>query len=141
MSQKVEKVHNFLDPSLPQDVLDFFECGKIGNLMTPPLGPYLGKIWNWENFEFWEPPPLRRKNISLKHSKFPKNHFKTNLFFVQRKHLKSTFTFGKNKNIASPTSYQKVQILDFLIFCADPSPSFWTFSIFCDISLFEGSPY
>ena len=56
MSQKVEKLHNFLDPSLPQDVLDFFECGKIGNLMTPPLGPYLGKIWNWENFEFWEPP-------------------------------------------------------------------------------------
>ena len=27
MSQKVEKVHNFLDP-LPQDVLDFFEFGK-----------------------------------------------------------------------------------------------------------------
>ena len=26
----------------------------------------------------------------------PKNHFKTNLFFVQMKHLKSTFPFGKN---------------------------------------------
>ena len=55
MSQKVEKVHNFLDPSLPQNVFDVFEFGKIGNLMTPPLGPYLGNIWNWENFEFSEP--------------------------------------------------------------------------------------
>ena len=47
MSQKVEKIHNFLYP------------------------------------------PVRLKNLKL-----PKNHFKTNLFFVQQKHLKSTFTFG-----------------------------------------------
>ena len=32
------KVHNFLDGPLPQDVLDFFEFGKIGNLMTPLAG-------------------------------------------------------------------------------------------------------
>ena len=95
MSQKVEKVHNFLDPSLPQDVLDFFEFGKIGNLMTPPLGPNLGKTWNWKNVEFWE-PPLNKRNTSLRHLKLPKNNFKPNLFFVQLKHLKSTFTFGKN---------------------------------------------
>ena len=61
MSQKVEKVHNILDPSLPQNVLDFFERGKIGNLMTPPLGPNLGKILKWQNFEFWEPPPPPQK--------------------------------------------------------------------------------
>ena len=45
MSQKVEKVHNFLDLPLPQDVLDFFEFGK--NLKfdgPPPLGSNLGKI-------------------------------------------------------------------------------------------------
>ena len=50
MSQKVEKVHNFLDLPLPQDVLDFFEFGKNWNLMTPPSDLI------WENFEFWEPP-------------------------------------------------------------------------------------
>ena len=39
--------------------------------------------------------PPQKKNISLKHLKLPKNHFKTNLFFVQLKHLNSTYTFGK----------------------------------------------
>ena len=64
MSQKVEKVHNFLEPPLPQDVLDFFEFGKNWK-----FGPNLVKIWNWENFEFREPPS--EKNISLKHLKLP----------------------------------------------------------------------
>ena len=63
-----------------------------------PLRPNLGKILNWENFEFWEPLP-QKKNVSLKHLKLPKNHYKANLFFVQMKHLKSTFTFGKNLKI------------------------------------------
>ena len=35
MSQKVEKVHNFLDPP-PGCFGLFFNLGKIGNLMTPP---------------------------------------------------------------------------------------------------------
>ena len=75
MSKKVEKVHNFLDPSLPQDVLDFFEFGKNWKFDDPlPLEPNLGKIWNWENFEFWELPP-QKKRKSLKHLKLPKNHF------------------------------------------------------------------
>ena len=60
----------------------------------------IGKILNFRN------PSLRKKNITLKHLKLPKNHFKTNLFFVQLKHLKfslflksSTFTFGKKLKI------------------------------------------
>ena len=57
---KSGKVHNFLDPPLPQDVLDFFEFGKNSKFDDPPLWPNLGKVWNWENFEFWE-PPLRIK--------------------------------------------------------------------------------
>ena len=40
----------------------------------------MGKIRNWENFEFLE-PPLKTRNISLKHLKLPKNHSKTSLFF------------------------------------------------------------
>ena len=71
--------------------------------------PDLGKIWKKfgkrENFEFLETSPRRKKNISLKHSILPKNHLKTNLFFVQLKHLKSTFTIGKKG---------KYSLLDFL---------------------------
>ena len=64
MSQKVEKVHNFLPPplnSLPQDDQTFFNLGKIGNQ---------------ENYEFWDPP--LEKYTSRKHFKLIKNHFKTN---------------------------------------------------------------
>ena len=68
MSQKVEKVHNFLD------VLDFFEFGKNRKFEDPPPLPNLGKIRNLENFE-------SEKNISLKHLKLPKNHFKTFFFW------------------------------------------------------------
>ena len=35
----------------------FFNLGKIGNLTTPPLGPNLGKIWNWEQFWTLGTPP------------------------------------------------------------------------------------
>ena len=80
-SQKVEKVHNFLDPPpLPQDDLDFFEFGKNLKFDAPPPVPNLGKISNWENFESSE-PPLKYGTLSLKHLKLPKNHFKTDLFF------------------------------------------------------------
>jgi len=75
MSQKEEKVHNFLDPPLPLDDLDFFEFSKS---------------------------PRKTRNISLKPLRLPKNHFKTN-FFLQLKYLKCVFTFGgKNENMASP---------------------------------------
>ena len=56
LSQKVEKVHNFLDPPSPWMSWTFSNLGKIRNLMTPPLRP------NWEKFEigkileFWEAP-------------------------------------------------------------------------------------
>ena len=58
------------------------------------------------------------------------------LFFVQVKHLKSTFKFGKNLKIQpSPPLLKKYNYLiaDFLIFSPDPSHTFWTFSTFCDI--------
>ena len=47
MSQKVEKVHNFLDPTtLPQEVLDFFEFGKNLKFDDPPPLYLI-----WEKFE------------------------------------------------------------------------------------------
>ena len=49
----------------------------------------------WDNRQTCLQSCFATKNISLKHLKLPKNHFKTNLFFVQLKHLKSTFTFGE----------------------------------------------
>ena len=70
-------------------------------LTPPPLGfcefddPPPSDL-TWEkfeiggNFEFWEPP--LEKNISLKYLKLTKkNHFKTNLFFVQLKIWIPTF--------------------------------------------------
>ena len=96
----------------PLFVTCFFNLGKIGNFDDPPSLPNLGKIRNWESFEFWE-SPLRKKNINLKHLKLPKNHFKTNLFFLQLKYLKCAFTFGKKMKIwPPPPSYQKVHILN-----------------------------
>ena len=60
MSQKEEKVHNFLDPSpLPQDVLDFFEFGK--NSKFDDL--------SWEKFEignilnFGNPPSDKKHKL------------------------------------------------------------------------------
>ena len=107
------------------------KSGKIHNLLDtpPPLG-CSGLFWIWEKFEIWRPPPprtwfgknlklgkfwtlgtpLKKRNISLKHLKLPKNHFKTNLFFVHLKHLQSTFTFGGKK---WKSNLPKVQILNF----------------------------
>ena len=89
-SQKWRKSIIFLTPPpFPLAIWTFLNFWKIGNLMTPsPLGPNLGKIWNWENFEFWE-PPSEQKDISLKHLKLPKNHFKTNLFFCSTEAFKA----------------------------------------------------
>ena len=101
MSQKVEKIHILLDPPSPRKFWIFLNLGRIWNSMTPPPVPDLGKIWNWENFEFSE-PHLKTWNLSLKHLKLPKNHFKTNLFFLQLKYLKCAFTFGKKMKIWPP---------------------------------------
>ena len=39
---------------------------------------------------------VRKRFINLRQLKLPKNHFKTNLFWVQLKHIQSSFKFGKN---------------------------------------------
>ena len=135
MSQKVEKVHNFLDPP---GYFGLFWIWEKLEIWRPSLVPNLGKNWNWENFEFWEPPS--KKTISLKHLKLPKNHFKSNLFFVQLKHLKSTFTFGgKNENSTPTPHLSKFCIVDFLIFGTDPGPQLKTLMckpiLFLDLEL------
>ena len=56
----------------------------------------LGKLWI-----FGTPPKIW--NISLKHLKLPKNHFKTNLFYLQLRYLKCALTFGKKMKIWPPT--------------------------------------
>ena len=110
MSQKVEKVHNSLDPPSPRMIWTFLNLGKFWNLTTPPLVPNLGKIWNWEKVEFSE-PPLKTWNISLKHLKLPKNHFKTNLFFLQLEHLSLHLHFGQTWKSWIPPLLSKVDIL------------------------------
>ena len=62
------------------------------------------------------PPPSEQKNISLKYLRLPKNHFKTNLFFLQLKYLKCAFEFGKTMKIWPPTLLSK-----------SPNFEFWTF--------------
>ena len=91
-----------------------------------PLTPsqtQIGKIWNSENYQFWDPPFLGKK-ISVKHLELLKNDSKTNLFFVQLKHLKSTFTFGKNLKIQTPPPHHLKKsnfcIGDFLIVLSLP---------------------
>ena len=57
MSKKVEKIHNFPPPPLPQDVLDYFEFGK--NLKFDLI---------WETFEIGKilnfGTPLKKRNKS-----------------------------------------------------------------------------
>ena len=59
----MEKVNNFLEPSLPQDVLDFFEFGKNWKFNDAPLRP------NWEKFEigkdlnFGNPPSEKKHKL------------------------------------------------------------------------------
>ena len=88
---------------------------------------------------FGTPPQIW--NISLKHLKLPKNHFKTNLFCLQLKYLKCAFEFGKKMKIWPPPPLikkSKFRILDFLMFFSDPPP--WqTFSTFCDIFNWKAS--
>ena len=87
MSQKVEKVHNFLDP--PPSPRMFWTFLKLG--------------------EFWMlGPPPQEKNMSLNHFKLPKNHFKTNLIQVQLKNLKSTFNYGETLKIWNPFLISKL---------------------------------
>ena len=52
----------------------------------------------------------------LPHLKLPKDHFKTNLFFVQLKHLKSAFTFGNNMKIWPPPLLSKSSHFDLWTF-------------------------
>ena len=112
MLQKVEKVHNFPDPP-HQDVLDFFEFVKKWKFDAPPLDLIWEKVEIGKILNFGSPPS--EKIITLKHLTLPKNHFKTNLFFVQLKHLKSLFTFGE-KLIIWPPPITIILILHFLIF-------------------------
>ena len=94
--------------------MDFFEFGKNWKFDDPPLYLIWEKIEIGKIFNLGTPP--QKKNISLKHLKLPKNRFKTNLFFVQSKHLKSAFTFGEKMKIWPPPSYQKVHILNCELF-------------------------
>ena len=80
--------------------------GKIENLMTSPLGPNFGKNRNFENFEFWE-PPLRNKNISLKHLKIPKNHLKTTFFYSTEVLKVYIYIWENPENLASPPLMKK----------------------------------
>ena len=86
-------------PPLPQDVLDFFEFGKNWKFDDPPPSDLIWEKLKLGKLRILGPPPHRKKIISLKHLKLPKNHFKTNLFFVQLKHLRCTFKFGEKMKI------------------------------------------
>ena len=122
-----QKVHNFLDHPPPLGWFGLFKFGKnLKFAPPPPLVPNLGKTLNWENFEFSE-PPIKTRNISLKHLKLSKNHFKTNLFFLQRKYLKCAFIFEKKMKIWPPPSYQKVHILNCGLFDLRSFSTFWDF--------------
>ena len=103
---------------------DVTKSGKKSTIFViPPPPGYFGLFWLWGKVEIWQPPPCtwfgknlkwgkfwmlgahpqqQQKNISLKHLKLHENHFITNLFFVQLKHSKSAFTFGKKIKIWHP---------------------------------------
>ena len=62
MSQKVEKVHNFLDPPpFPRMFWTFLNLGKILNSMPPPL--YL----IWERFEIGKTLNLQNPPSNIEH--------------------------------------------------------------------------
>ena len=91
--------------------------------------------WMLGNYECWSPPP-RRKNISLKHLKLPENQVKTNLFFVQLKHSKST-------GIRTPLPHLKkftFLIQDFLIFGQTQSYTRLESKVFSLKRLYPSSP-
>ena len=63
MSQKVEKVKNFLDPpSLPQDVLDFFKFGENWKFEAPPPSDLIGKNLILGKFGILGTPPQKKKH-------------------------------------------------------------------------------
>jgi len=64
MSQNLGKVHNFLDPPPPRVMWTILNLRKKWNLMTPPLGPNLGKNWNVDYFEIFAPPLILAKSGS-----------------------------------------------------------------------------
>ena len=91
----------------------------------------------WEKIEIGKilGTPIKKRNISLKHLKLPKNHFKTNLSFVQLKYLKSIFKFGKNLKIWTPPPLNKKSkfwILDYLKKKFYPE-DFWVVKTYYDI--------
>ena len=81
MSQKVEKVPNFLDPPPSDLIWEKFEIEKILNFGNPPRN---------------------KKNRSLKHLELPKNHFKTNLFFFSTEAFKVCIYIWEKMKIWPP---------------------------------------
>ena len=76
IKEKVKKSANFLDPPpSPQQFGLFWIWEENWNLMTPPPD-LIGKNLKLGKFWILGTPPQKR-NISLKHLKLPKNHFKT----------------------------------------------------------------
>ena len=64
-ASKLKNVTIFLTPPpSPRMFWTFLNLEKNRNLRTHPLRPNLGKFWNWENLEFWE--PSHRKKYKLK---------------------------------------------------------------------------
>ena len=108
MSQKVGKVHNF---DLPQDVLDFFEIGKNGNLMFPPLDLL------WEKFEirkilnFGNPPQNKKQSLKNQLIFCLTGAFKVYIYILEK---------PENTDSPPPIKKSRILILDFLIFGADP---------------------
>ena len=76
-----------------------------------PSSDLIGKKIEIGNISNFGNPPSE-KNISLKHLKLSKNHFKTKSFFVQLTHSNSKFIFEKNMKIQTPP----LQIFNFGLF-------------------------
>ena len=70
-------------------------------------------------------------NISLKHLKLPKNHYKTDLFFGQLKHLKFTFTFLESIKNETPAPHFSIGLF----------PLFLTFFWKASLSYNDELPY
>ena len=127
-------------PPSPRMIWTFLNLEKIG-IWRPPPQTYFGEKLKLAKFWIFR-TPHKTRNISLKHSKLSKNHFKTNLLFVQLKCLKCAFTFGKKMKKWPPTPLLSksphFELWTFWFLALIPPP-FWTFSTFCDI-FFSISP-
>ena len=100
-------------------------------LWWPPLGPHLENIWNYENFEFWEPPLGEKKTLAWYCLKITLKlyHFLFNWSIESiHLHLWKTWKFR-----LPPPSSQKVHILNcglFDFWCWPlPPPPFLTFPL------------